>query len=46
VGQMPKKKQTYKQMMNDILKTKNKPKENPTIKEVTGGGTPQKLVKI
>jgi hypothetical protein len=45
---MPKKKknQTYKQMMADILKSKNKPKENTKIQQATGGGTPQKVVKI
>ena len=37
---------TYKQMMADILKSKNKTNENPNIKEATGGGTPQKVVQI
>ena len=44
--QMPKKTKTYKQMMADILKSKNKTNENPNIKEATGGGTPQKVVQI
>jgi hypothetical protein len=45
---MPKKKknQTYKQMMADILKSKNKSNENTKIVDATGGGTPQKVVKI
>tara|TARA_Y100001936_G_scaffold238726_1_gene270877 strand:+ start:141 stop:269 length:129 start_codon:yes stop_codon:yes gene_type:complete len=42
---MPKHK-TYKQMMADILKSKGKSKVNPKIKEATGGGAPQKVVKI
>jgi hypothetical protein len=42
---MPKK-QSYKQMMADILKSKNKGKENTKVKESTGGGTPNKIVKI
>lgn len=42
---MPKK-QTYKQMMAAILKSKNSTKENPKIKEATGGGTPEKVIKI
>lgn len=42
---MPKK-QTYKQMMADILKSKDKPKENTKIKESTGGGNPIKVIKI
>lgn len=33
-------------MMADILKSKKKTKENTKIKEATGGGTPQKVVKI
>ena len=44
---MPKKKnQTYKQMMADILKSKSKTNEPNKIKTVTGGGTPQKVIKI
>lgn len=43
---MPKKSKTYKQMMADILKSKNKTNENPKIKDCTGGGAPQKVVKI
>lgn len=43
---MPKK-QTYKQMMADILKSKViKTNENTKIKESTGGGVPTKIIKI
>ena len=42
---MPKK-QTYKQMMAAILKSKGKSKENIKIKESTGGGVPVKVIKI
>lgn len=42
---MPKK-QTYKQMMADILKSKNKGKEGSTVKANTGGGVPKKVTKI
>jgi len=43
---MPKK-QTYKQMMAAILKSKViKSKENTKIKESTGGGVPVKVIKI
>ena len=40
---MPKKKQTYKQMMAELLK----PKEtNKTPNPVAGGGVPEKVIKI
>tara|TARA_Y100000817_G_scaffold124875_1_gene97841 strand:- start:30 stop:158 length:129 start_codon:yes stop_codon:yes gene_type:complete len=42
---MPKK-QTYKQMMAEILKSKDKSKENTKIKESTGGGNFIKVIKI
>ena len=43
---MPKK-QTYKQMMAEILKSKViKSNENTKIKESTGGGVPTKIIKI
>lgn len=41
-----KKRMTYKQMMADILKSKNTVVENKKIEEVTGGGVPEKVVKI
>ena len=41
---MPKKK-TYKEMMAEIINTNTK-KDKHKIKNVTGGGTPPKLVKI
>ena len=42
---MPKK-QTYKKMMADILKSKTKTSEADKIKKVTGGGTAKKAIKI
>jgi hypothetical protein len=41
-----KKRMTYKRMMAEILKSKSKPEENNKIEDVTGGGVPEKVVKI
>lgn len=40
-----KKKQSYKQMMRDILKPKEKDKDDTKkLEKVTGGGVPEKLI--
>ena len=42
---MPKKKQSYKDMMAEILKPKDKPASKTNIQGL-GGGAPAKVIKI
>lgn len=43
---MPKKKQTYKEMMAEILKPKESTKTSKSVAVVIGGGVPEKVIKI